>query len=402
MPKASKSKKEKKQDFQKPKLKVGKAKAKPANFTDTSFQSRCKTSMVTIIALKLIFLAISVLQQSLSTASRTPTAQFSHHLSLCNHKSASQRIESLAHLTTILEADRPPQPVSSFLPKVTPLLLDASPAARTQLMKLLRALPQQDVQQQAPQILLYVRAGMLSLATSIQLSALEAMEWLVVNAGLQLVSYGKGWLETLQTFSAMLRWDSVCSASLDQKDASGASGWSGSTSATLNKTPEGVKVVAKALRVLALFLATGLTQTHDLAAVQVEQARRYFPYTHFSQLMISQESDSSTCLRLMTEITDDNKSRYLDLGTRQKMFEEKHWQAFKKALENARKEGGTVGREASGCLQALKDCRSNYQVVNMQENLMDRLRGKGIRGLLRDAKGCMAEGSEHSLADKER
>jgi pre-rRNA-processing protein IPI1 len=37
---STKKKKEKKKDFQKPKLKVGKTKAKPANFTDTSFKSK--------------------------------------------------------------------------------------------------------------------------------------------------------------------------------------------------------------------------------------------------------------------------------------------------------------------------------------------------------------------------
>lgn len=37
---SDKKKKEKKKDFQKPKLKVGKAKQKAANFTDTSFRSK--------------------------------------------------------------------------------------------------------------------------------------------------------------------------------------------------------------------------------------------------------------------------------------------------------------------------------------------------------------------------
>jgi pre-rRNA-processing protein IPI1 len=43
MAKSSKAKKEKKQDFRKPKLKVGKTKAKAANFTDTSFKAKCKS-----------------------------------------------------------------------------------------------------------------------------------------------------------------------------------------------------------------------------------------------------------------------------------------------------------------------------------------------------------------------
>ena len=38
---SAKRKREKKQDFQKTKLKVGKTKPKASNFTDTSFRAKC-------------------------------------------------------------------------------------------------------------------------------------------------------------------------------------------------------------------------------------------------------------------------------------------------------------------------------------------------------------------------
>lgn len=41
MAKSAKHKRERKKDFQKVKLKVGKTKAKADNFTDTSFKARC-------------------------------------------------------------------------------------------------------------------------------------------------------------------------------------------------------------------------------------------------------------------------------------------------------------------------------------------------------------------------
>lgn len=41
---SSKKKKEKQKDFQKPKLKVGKAKPKADNFTDTSFKAKCEST----------------------------------------------------------------------------------------------------------------------------------------------------------------------------------------------------------------------------------------------------------------------------------------------------------------------------------------------------------------------
>lgn len=44
---SARRKKEKKQDFQKAKLKVGKAKAKADNYTDTSFKAKCMSLFYT-------------------------------------------------------------------------------------------------------------------------------------------------------------------------------------------------------------------------------------------------------------------------------------------------------------------------------------------------------------------
>ena len=52
-----------------------------------------------------------------------------------------------------------PQPVSVILPALLPLILDASNNVRTQLLKLLRALPAADVEDHVAQLLPYVRAG---------------------------------------------------------------------------------------------------------------------------------------------------------------------------------------------------------------------------------------------------
>jgi pre-rRNA-processing protein IPI1 len=46
MGKSSKAKKEKKKDFQKAKLKVGKTKPKASNATDTSFKALCTSIIV--------------------------------------------------------------------------------------------------------------------------------------------------------------------------------------------------------------------------------------------------------------------------------------------------------------------------------------------------------------------
>jgi len=322
MAKSKKAKKEKAQDFQKPKLKVGKAKPKSANFTDTSFQSRCKIfgKQARQLTECSLFLAISVPQQSLATAPKTLASLFAHHLSLCASKSVSQRTESLAHLTALIERGRPPQPLSAFLPRVAPLLHDASLAVRSNTLKLFCALPQQDVEQCAATILLYVRAGMVSLAAGVQLSSLDAMEWLLENAALQVVSTWDGWVGTLETFEAVLRWN-------------------------FDRTQDAANVAAKALRVLAIFLARGLTQTCDFASVEAEDARRGFPYTNFPQMMVSR----SVCL--MAEFMEGFGS--LDVSSRRTIFE-KSMPKFKENLQRAKNEGGSVGREAAGCMKALE------------------------------------------------
>jgi len=51
---SSKRKKEKAKDFQKPKLKVGKARPKNTNATDTSFAVKCKKPVVRVLSSNLI------------------------------------------------------------------------------------------------------------------------------------------------------------------------------------------------------------------------------------------------------------------------------------------------------------------------------------------------------------
>lgn len=373
MGKSAKAKKEKRKDFQKPKLRVGKAKPQPSNFTNTSFKARCKSVHLQSLSLWLTPPAISVVQQSLSTTPRTSASQFAYHLSLLNHKSDSQRRESLAYLTTALEADGPPQPVSSILPKIQPLILDTSPAVRTQLLKLLNTLPADNVGQNVEQLLLYTRAGMTHLSTGIQLSALDVLEWLLRTSGPQVVSAPGGWLKTLDTFTTILRWNSDSMTAHAGKVTNIASGWKANTSVTTGRSPEQINLVAKALHLLSVFFAIGLLETLNLAGLQADRSRRNFPYTHLDQYMISQHPDPFGYLNLFGNSRDEESIAYGYTSERQKVFEEKYAQVFSAGLESAKKEGGNVGREASHCAKELEKCRSRYKVTEKKENLMARL-----------------------------
>lgn len=187
-----KKKKEKKKDFQKPKLKVGKARPKNTNATDTSFAAK----------------SVVFKQQSLSETGRDPTALFQHNVSLLRSKNETQRRDALAYLTTICSAQhgqRLPQPPSVIVLKAQPLILDGNSQVRQQVLKLFRALPVDDLGS-LDSLVLYARAGMAHLSKDICLSALDILDWLLSTAPSAVVSSTGGWVRTLRGFQNLLSW----------------------------------------------------------------------------------------------------------------------------------------------------------------------------------------------------
>ncbi|KAJ5887414.1 Pre-rRNA-processing protein ipi1 [Penicillium taxi] len=328
---STKRKKEKQKDFQKPKLKVGKARAKPENFTDTSFRSK----------------AIVLSQQSLHLAAPSANSQFTHHLSLLSSKSDTQRRDSLAHLTTTL-ASRPvnsplPQPVSVILPSLLPLLLDASNNVRTQLLKLLRTLPTTDVEDHVGQLLPYVRAGMTHLAADIRLSAIEVLSWMVEAAGEQVVACAGGWIKTLNCFMSVLGWHTEES-----------SRWS-SNRASFGKSGSKGKPMIKVLGALAELLSAGIGEpgTVDDLPGQTESSWQ-FPLCQTGQHMLSESSAPYAYLNLFGQPRDEEGEMYETREDRYRVFESRFMPAIQRGLKSAREEGGELGRASSGVAKVLK------------------------------------------------
>ncbi|KAJ5595583.1 Pre-rRNA-processing protein ipi1 [Penicillium hispanicum] len=335
---STKRKKEKQKDFQKPKLKVGKAKAKPENFTDTSFRSK----------------SIVLNQQSLHVAAPSSNSQFTHHLSLLSSKSDSQRRDSLAYLTTSI-ASRPvnsplPQPVSVLLPSLLPLLLDASNNVRTQLLKLLRTLPRNDVEDHVVQILPYVRAGMTHLAADIRVSAVEILSWMVETAGEYVVACAGGWIKTLNCFLSVLGWHTEESAR-----------WS-SNRASFGKSGSKGRPMVKVLGALAEFLEVGigepgasrdhLPEPDDVASI------RPFPLCATSQHMISDSSAPYAYLNLFGQPRDEEGEMYETREDRYRVFSARFLPAIERGIKSAREEGGELGRASSGVSKVLKEALS--------------------------------------------
>ncbi|KAF7588607.1 rRNA processing protein [Aspergillus hancockii] len=334
---SSKKKKEKQKDFQKAKLKVGKAKGKPENFTDTSFKSK----------------GIVLNQQSLTLHAPSSNTQFTHNLSLLSSKSDSQRRDALAHLTTSITA-RPvnsplPQPVSVILPTLLPLILDANTGVRTQLLKLFRALPPNDVQDHIPQLLPYIRAGMTHLAADIRVSAVDVLSWLVDIAGEEVVSSAGGWIKTLNCFLSVLGWHTEESAK-----------WSASR-ASFGKSGTKGQPMMKVLTVLAEFLAAGIgapeeSRDVDMAGSDAPGVSNWeFPLAQTVAHMVPDTTAPYAYLNLFGQPRNEEGEMYETWEDRYRVFASRFLGAVQRGLENARQEGGELGRASSGASKVLKE-----------------------------------------------
>ncbi|KAL8666945.1 MAG: hypothetical protein Q9168_007388 [Polycauliona sp. 1 TL-2023] len=338
---SAKKKKDKKKDFQKPKLKVGKARLKPANFTDTSFKSK----------------AIVLNQQSITTAAPSATAQFLHHLSLLTSRTDSQRRDSLSYLTTAI-ATRPTdaplqQPVSVLLPKILPLTCDISNGVRAQLLKLLGALPRKDIDDHIGHVLLWIRGGLTNLATEIRSSTLDILAWALSCAGDALVSCAGGWVRTLKALIIMQGWPME----------STPQAWS-SSKTTFGKPGSDGKALAKSLYTMASLLQAGL---HEHRQEQGAQSMSWgWPLIHVEQHMISQRSNCFAYLNLFGPPPDEESQIYEDRGDRQRVFARRFQKPIELGLEAAKQEEGDVGRAIGHVRKAMRDGMKDFDGLENQ------------------------------------
>lgn len=324
---SSKKKKEsKKKDFQKPKLKVGKARPKAANSTSTSFKAKS-------IALK---------QQALSTSAPTIEAQCAHHLGLLNHKSDAQRKESLAFLTSAVISNPPtvplPQPSSVIIPAVQRLILDGSNSVRQQLLKLLHSLPRSDIASYADQLLLHTRAAMTHLAAEIRIFGLEVLDWLLNVAGDEVVSCAGGWVKMMKCFLSLLGWQSEASSK-----------WS--TAKSYGKADS--KIQVKQMNALTAFLRTGLYHAQNVASVITSDSN--FPLWHLEHHVLSERSNAYAHLNLFGAPRDEEAEMYEDREDRQRVFHDRAETAIIAGLEQATKGGGELGRAAAQLRKVIRE-----------------------------------------------
>lgn len=331
MTSSAKKKKEKKKDFQKTKLKVGKTRPKNSNATDTSFSAK----------------SIVFKQQNLSETGRDSTALFHHTLSLLGSKSDTQRRDALAHLTTLCSTQEAILHwAPAILAKSQPLVLDGNTQVRQQLLKLLQCLPARDLRP-IDQLLLYTRAGMAHLSADIRMSSLDVLDWIIATNGAAVVSCPGGWVKTLRTFQNLLSWHGSTTA--------GGSGGKWSSVKTSSSLGNG-KLLIQQLTTLSLFLTAGLamlSQQQEYETVALTAAE-IFPLWHTDSHMPPRKSNPFGYLNLfgvprdvegeIYETAEQRAEILVELGLRE---------AFHLGTQESKKEGGELGRAAALVEQAL-------------------------------------------------
>ena len=324
--------------LQKPQLKVGKARPKASNFTDTSFKAK----------------SIVLNKQSISANAPTLESQFSHHVSLLRSRSDSQRSDSLAYLASVISAkpdDTPfPEAIPALLPKLQPLLLDGSPIVRQQLLKLLRCLPAADVMSNIEQLLLYIQAGLNHLSEGIRTSSVEVLAWLLNCAGAEYVGSIGGWTKTLDSFMSLLGWQ--------EQSVKTSQGWSSYQGNTIKPGGES-KAIGKRLAVFSQFLQTGLSPSSK-SSDEIRSPVSKFPMWHVRGQLLPERPSVYAKLDLFGSARNDDHEALDDREDRQRVFAERYESTVARKLEHVRKEGGELGRAAVPLAKVLAQGMSDF------------------------------------------
>lgn len=296
--------------------------------------------------------AIVVNQQSLTTSAPSSSVQFAHYLSLAStSKSDSQRRDALSYLTNIV-ASQPvnaPIPISGavVLPKLLPLVLDGSTSVRSQLLKFLRLVPSKEVADRVESALLYIRAGMTHLAAEIRNDAVLTLEWLLDSGGEAVVSCPGGWVKTLKAFMSMMGWAISCATTK----------W---TSATKTSFWKGGKAFPKHLMVLARFLKIGVGRNTTETTFKRES---HYPLWDVGLHMIPLQSNPYAHLNLFGPGRDEEGEMYTERESRQRVFRHRFQASVEKGVENAKREGGEVGRAAAVLEKMLAESMTDFAEV---------------------------------------
>ncbi|RKF82298.1 Pre-rRNA-processing protein ipi1 [Golovinomyces cichoracearum] len=303
--------------------------------------------------------AIVVNKQSLRISAPTHSSQFTHYFSVAsNSKNDSQRRDALSflisHVSSLPANNQLPLPTSVLLPKLLPLILDGSGSVRTQLLKLFRLFPKNDIAERIENSLLYIRAGMTHLSLDIRKDALAFLEWLLEVAEEEVVGCAGGWFKVLKCFMSIMGWAATTETSK----------WTFAIKATF---PKAGKAYPYQLLVFSKFLKAGLIESEHVTRLaelrrseRLNQSISIFPVvdSHFN--MIPTVSNAYAHLNLFGKPRDEEGEAYCDRKARQRVFNNYFLLDIQTGVKTARKDGGEIGRAAAALDEVLRKGMIDY------------------------------------------
>ncbi|KAL8711781.1 MAG: hypothetical protein Q9225_007073 [Loekoesia sp. 1 TL-2023] len=219
---------------------------------------------------------------------------------------------------------------------------------RTQLLKLLRALAPNDVEDHVEQVLLYIRAGITHLAADIRSSTMDMLMWALECCGNALVSCPGGWVKTLKSLMAMQGWP---------VESSSAAWSSGKTS--FGKPGSEGKTMVRSLNIMASLVRAGLEDsTHG---EKLEAPVHGFPLTDVGLHLVSKRSNCFSHLDLFGPPRDEETQIYEDREARQRVFQKRFRGSIERGVEAAKQEGGEVGRAATSVQKAVNESMKDFE-----------------------------------------
>lgn len=310
---SKKKKQEKKKDFVKPKLKVGKTAPKASNATDTSFKSKT-INLPTQLKLD---------------------KDLEHYLSLTKHHSSTTRKEVLAHIEKHLPNN--PSLYKQIIMSVIPLMADESNGVRTALLSLLTKCSEKQsglLELHSKSLVLFIHSSMTNINKEVRNFAPKYLQ-LLLNVCPEIINK-LYFIKTLKCFFNLLNWP------LDDN----------------KKIPNQMspKQISNHLTVLNHFLSISLSETPQVDNVDNS---RWHPLTYkyllptvpqpFNglKLFINELPKSSYILNDIDNISTN------DLAVRKKIFHDIFLNKINFQLRHLATESGEVSKEAKNLINLL-------------------------------------------------
>ncbi|SCW01209.1 LAFE_0D07492g1_1 [Lachancea fermentati] len=352
----------KQQDFQKKKLKVGKAKAKPSNLTDTSFVAR----------------TISLPNQSKINTNNSGTRDSTRteeevlkRISLCRHHSAVTRKETLVYFKQIIPKVINSKCITQMLSGCFPLICDEDMHVRIALLELLEEIGEHDenvLKLHSRAFVLFINSGMTHITPSVQRDSGKFLNCAIKYCGDEIVR--SAWIKILRGMFGVLGW------SLEKKSSKKTVSMGINSASVVNmNSSKAQKARDINLEALLNFVKCGcLEETTENASVNDDNQfifDKYMlpefsqPYQHlklFTKEFISGSTIKGSPVTSTSTLETLSGISFQDYPARRKVLIEHFYEKIMEHLQSLIADGGECGKKAN----AFKGTLERIRLVDLE------------------------------------